>query len=174
MESDSSFCETPPLVVFFISAFTSVSYQCHRHISHPCRTLESEFVVSCYSSESMLFIPSHRVQYTLRFETVELTNTWYHLLTPEPAPSAVEPEPEPTQNPIESVPEPSPPDSDNQPNETPYHQCPVTVEYLQQNFKSENERLHKTQPPCSIPPIPPPPPKRDHSTLKRRVELKNY
>lgn len=122
----------------------------------------------------MLFIPSHRVQYTLRFETVELTNTWYHLLTPEPAPSAVEPEPEPTQNPIESVPEPSPPDSDNQPNETPYHQCLVTVEYLQQKLQEREERLHKTQPPCSIPPIPPPPPKRDHSTLKRRVELKNY
>ena len=149
-------------------------------------------------------------QYTLRFETAELANTWYHLFSrdqsepmkrigaaeaepmqktdaaeaepkriaasePEPIQLSTATEPEPIQSPVESEREPSSPESDMYPSEIKHsHQCPITVEYLQQKLREREERLRKTRPPCSIPPIPPPPPKRDHSTLKRRVELKNY
>ena len=127
--------------------------------------------MSCYPSESTFFVRCVP-QYTLRFETVELTNSWYHLFsenTTEQTQSAVEVEPEPVQSTTKSESE-----SNNHTNEIPSRQCPVTVEYLHQKLQEREERLRKTQPPCSIPPIPPPPPKRDHSTLKRRVELKNY
>ena len=186
--------------------------------------------MSCHPSEGTSFVRCCTPQYTLRFETVELANTWYrlfskdtperirsmvasgmeplqhtvvsemglsqHTITPEmglsqhtnaseteplqsiipseaePIQHTVAPEPKPTQSSVESEREL---EFDMIPNETkPSRQCPITVEYLQQKLQEREERLRKTHPPCSIPPIPPPPPKRDHSTLKRRVELKNY